>query len=772
MPFAVKTMITAKMDETYHHIASLTTRITFLTGRLRDRLENEECKVRSVEVTPCSYHLIISKDPTASLWSHGSKPSHMYPMKFLIDLPLPTNYQERRTRPRRSRGFIDLETPVDPFSWRTFFTPSFIHPVHLEPGTQIPMNWSLTYIPLDNLPRLCQTGPLIGCIQDPHSNISTDRFCLWWFQLQANRQLSVRESSAKALICEKNSPTPQSTSAEAKDKELMEKERMEKDKQFSEAIMRDLGKPGEHSRFELRISMNVLFDLAAGIARHRSVWNDMNLNISPTVDSGYDYKRVVALCELPPCRKPPDCTCSDKCGHSRPGPRRILIFIAKNGICLDLAHGTVILDTAVLAITKDLRQVLPKFLTEDNVESPIPIYPHKLMPDTMRIWKEILPSYAERCRGQTWEHGPACEYKAKQRVPVATQHHNDNPVFCSCSMGKLPKSWSAADPVPHWEEIRPYLVRAAISLPFGCPGLGEPYQHPMSWDPLIHPVPRTSPGMVGSAAGTGPSAVATLAAGPSRAPVSTPVPATTGVSQCPPLKGVQINPTSSAPTSAPSRATTLTTAPASVSASVSAPASAPAPAPAPAPSQMVAPTGTRPIASAKGIARPHLTSASVAASASTGMTQSQMSRAMSSFPAKMAEMVRQTQAQTQALATKGASLTLNPKRTSTPGPTPVQAPPQPASANAKSVPATVTAKSTVSSRCTFCNQPKNKEDGGELKKCSNCNKAQYCSKACQSVDWKRHRNECGKAVGAGAVKGKENEKPEGDKKKKDEKKGK
>ncbi|KAK3402390.1 hypothetical protein B0T20DRAFT_467257 [Sordaria brevicollis] len=794
---ATKTRVTAKLDETNHHIASLTTRISFLTDRLRERLENEECKIRSVEVTPCSYHLIISKDPTASLWSHDSKTSHMYPLKFLIDLPLPTNYKGRHTRPRRSKGFVELETPVDPFSWMTFFTPSFIHPVHLEPGTQIPMNWSLAYVQLDALPRLCLTGSLN---QDPHDR-RPSRFCLWWFQLQAHRQLSFRELSAKALIAGRKNPPPPSNAADAKDQENLVKECIEQEKHFAEAIMRDLGKPGEHSRFELRLSMHLLFDVAAGIVRPKSVWNDMNLNLQPSVDPTYVYSRVFALCELPPCRR--DCTCADKCGITRPGPRRVVIFIAKNGICLDLAHGTVILDTAVLAITKDMRGVLPKFLTEDGVESPIRVYPHKIMPDTLRVWKEMLPAYAERCRGQTWEHGPACEYKAKQRVPVATQHHKDNAVFCSCSMGKLPKSWAPADPIPQWEEVRPYLVRAAISLPFGCPGLGESYQHPMSWDPLLNPFPTASPGMMGSAAGTGPSALASSAAGPSRAPGSTPVPAVSGVSQCAPFKGVQTNSTLSAPTFTQSKVTALATALASGPAPASAPtftqskatalatalASGPAPASAPAsapgPAPTVAPIATRPIAAAKGILRPHLTSASAAASASTAMTQGQKSPAMSISPArvaaakmasaKMVEEARRTQAQRQALASKAAGLTLHPKPTSTTGPSPAQAPPQSASAtsNAKSVPAAVPAKLPMSSMCTFCGRPKNTDNGGELMKCSKCDKAQYCSKGCQTGDWKRHKKECGVAAGAGAgaVKGKENEKPKGDEKK-DVKKGK
>jgi hypothetical protein len=46
--------------------------------------------------------------------------------------------------------------------------------------------------------------------------------------------------------------------------------------------------------------------------------------------------------------------------------------------------------------------------------------------------------------------------------------------------------------------------------------------------------------------------------------------------------------------------------------------------------------------------------------------------------------------------------------------------------------------------CNFCQKPKHltKKDGGQLMACSRCMKIEYCSKKCQSIDWKRHKKEC------------------------------
>ena len=637
--------------------------------------------------------------------------------------------------PERAEGFIDLSMVINPFPWSTFDTPCSMHPVNLQQGTQTPINWSLTYIhsshpssltptsslrnPVDTLPRLSKSGTIIGGLPDPIMG-STARFCLWWLQLQTHRDLlPVREAIAKAQV----SPFCDtiSTSASAEEKARYDKQR---DVDVTNAFKRYPG-------FEFRLSLSMLFLLAAGIMRPNALWGRTDLNIVQ-MDDG-PYRSLFALCNA-------------GVGKDR---RRILIFVAKDGICLDLAHGTVILDTAVLVITKELRKILPPFFTGGDDKSKDTIYSHDVMSDAMRTWEEVLPAYAERCRGQAWEHGPACEYKKWQRVPVATKAQNGDAVFCSCSMGKLPGSWSLDDHlfIPLWSELRPHLVRAAITLPFGCAGLGEMYHHPLSWDPLLYPRASqathapSGPTVVGNAVGTGPSAVAGSAAGPARAPPSTAVQGPTNSSQLPPAQRAQTKPTCSAPIPVPS--------------GVSVSASAPAPAPAPAPAS----TGARPIARATGARRPASTSASATAktTASARLASPAALQEAKSFLAKHNE----AQAQAKALKASAANLAMRPKESATSSQPPVQAPApvstKSASTNAPVVPAAAPTKPVAGYRCTFCGESKNRVNGGELNKCSKCQRARYCSKECQMIDWKRHKKECAVGgVGAGAGAGASN----------------
>ena len=46
--------------------------------------------------------------------------------------------------------------------------------------------------------------------------------------------------------------------------------------------------------------------------------------------------------------------------------------------------------------------------------------------------------------------------------------------------------------------------------------------------------------------------------------------------------------------------------------------------------------------------------------------------------------------------------------------------------------------------CNFCQKPKSllKGEGDKLLACSRCKSILYCSKQCQTRDWKRHKKEC------------------------------
>jgi len=44
--------------------------------------------------------------------------------------------------------------------------------------------------------------------------------------------------------------------------------------------------------------------------------------------------------------------------------------------------------------------------------------------------------------------------------------------------------------------------------------------------------------------------------------------------------------------------------------------------------------------------------------------------------------------------------------------------------------------------CNYCQKPRYLVEGKRLLACSRCQNADYCSKACQTHDWPRHKQEC------------------------------
>lgn len=124
-------------------------------------------------------------------------------------------------------------------------------------------------------------------------------------------------------------------------------------------------------------------------------------------------------------------------------------FIFMNLLRYDLTAHTVVADAYVLTLAPTL--------TEDLViplvgMAGIPVYGGE-----MRLWKQLLPTLAERCR--TWSHGPNCEYKATGRIPLETEASYGDPL-CSCGRGKDVEGMSR-DPL--WAPLKPYVTRIALS---------------------------------------------------------------------------------------------------------------------------------------------------------------------------------------------------------------------------------------------------------------------------------------------------------------------
>ncbi|KAK3292980.1 uncharacterized protein B0H64DRAFT_327590 [Chaetomium fimeti] len=145
----------------------------------------------------------------------------------------------------------------------------------------------------------------------------------------------------------------------------------------------------------------------------------------------------------------------------------ILLFVG--AVRLDGAHGSVVLDAAVLPLTRELTATgddgpLTAFLRGLRG---VPCCTLAIDADELALWKRTLPALAERCR--TWMHragGAAgeCEYAAEGGTTVPLGLGDGEPVLCGCGCGALPEGFVVD--VPGWEAAARYATRVAISPVF------------------------------------------------------------------------------------------------------------------------------------------------------------------------------------------------------------------------------------------------------------------------------------------------------------------
>ncbi|KAJ5591619.1 uncharacterized protein N7459_001988 [Penicillium hispanicum] len=135
----------------------------------------------------------------------------------------------------------------------------------------------------------------------------------------------------------------------------------------------------------------------------------------------------------------------------------ILLFVS--AIRLDLSNRTVVLDAAVLPLHTDLAARLESPLQMLTDTDP-PLLGIPVDQAELKLWKEALPAWVERCR--SWSHKAACQYYSRGKIPLSTE--TGERVLCSCGDGTVPADYVSG--IPGWRKIARYTVRAAISLPF------------------------------------------------------------------------------------------------------------------------------------------------------------------------------------------------------------------------------------------------------------------------------------------------------------------
>ena len=154
-------------------------------------------------------------------------------------------------------------------------------------------------------------------------------------------------------------------------------------------------------------------------------------------------------------------------GINNPGHGGVHILVFVSCLRLDLANHTVVLDAAILPLHDHLMPKLRPFLEK---LTGIGLCSVIVDDDELRLWKEIIPAWVERCR--QWEHRPSCEYLSKYKIPLSVDH-GQNPI-CSCGEGTLPSRYSFD--LPRWKLAAKHAVQAAISPSFSVPFVEQSFE--------------------------------------------------------------------------------------------------------------------------------------------------------------------------------------------------------------------------------------------------------------------------------------------------------
>ncbi|OTA99712.1 hypothetical protein M426DRAFT_67268 [Hypoxylon sp. CI-4A] len=147
-------------------------------------------------------------------------------------------------------------------------------------------------------------------------------------------------------------------------------------------------------------------------------------------------------------------------GHPTDG-NQMLLFI--RAIRINGSESSVVADAAVLPFTHQLIESgeIETFL---YVLRELEICSINVNDEELALWKNVLPSFAERCR--TWSHGPKCEYKRSgATIPLSTKMGER--FMCTCGNGKIPRDFIS---LPEWEGVASkHAIRIALTPTFAVP---------------------------------------------------------------------------------------------------------------------------------------------------------------------------------------------------------------------------------------------------------------------------------------------------------------
>jgi hypothetical protein len=136
-------------------------------------------------------------------------------------------------------------------------------------------------------------------------------------------------------------------------------------------------------------------------------------------------------------------------GPDNPTAGGVNVIIFVSCLQLDIANHTVVLDLAVLHLTKRMVSRVVNFLSSSGIRH------IRVDDDELRLWKEPLPAFVERCR--RWEHRPRCKYASKSRVL-----ENSETLPCYCCNRIFPPGYISA--VPGWDLFSKFASSCDIAV--------------------------------------------------------------------------------------------------------------------------------------------------------------------------------------------------------------------------------------------------------------------------------------------------------------------
>ncbi|KAE9992238.1 hypothetical protein EG327_009616 [Venturia inaequalis] len=156
-------------------------------------------------------------------------------------------------------------------------------------------------------------------------------------------------------------------------------------------------------------------------------------------------------------------------GISDPKNGGIHIVIVVSALRLDGANGTIVLDAAAIPLTPTIASQTGPWISSIG-EALVTI---KVDEEELKLWKRLLPAYAERCR--TWSHKKSCEYARGNSIPLSLEFGKS--LLCTCGNGVFPVNFmqdaSTKKHLPGWNTVAKYATRIAISPSFSVPMVEE-----------------------------------------------------------------------------------------------------------------------------------------------------------------------------------------------------------------------------------------------------------------------------------------------------------